>query len=53
MNDLVIAFLFLASVGVPVLMAASAVGGVFPVTDESGKPALDEPRFAVRVGELG
>ena len=53
MPDLVIAFLFLASLSVPVLQAALAVGGVFPVTDDPRKPALDEPGFAVGIGELG
>ena len=53
MSDWLSALLFVASLAVPVMMAASAVGGVFPVSDVSGKPGLDEPRLALGVGELG
>ena len=53
MPDLVTAFLFLTSLTVPVFQAALAVGGVFPVTDDPRKPALDEPGFAAGISELG
>ena len=36
MLDLLIALLFLAGVLVPSALAAAAVGGVFPVSDEVG-----------------
>ena len=37
MPDIVIALLYLAILAVPVLLASSAVGGVFPATDEAGR----------------
>ena len=36
MLDILIALLFLAGVFVPTALAASAVGGVFPVSDDVG-----------------
>ena len=37
MPDLLIAFLYMAILGVPVVLASSAVGGVFPTTDEPAR----------------
>ena len=42
MPDIWIALLFVAIVGVPVVLASSAVGGVFPVTDEVDYRELEE-----------
>jgi len=39
MLDIVIALLFLAGVFVPAALAASAVGGVFPASDDVGDKA--------------
>lgn len=45
MLDMLIAFLYRAILGVPVMLASSAVGGVFPVSDEPCQPR--------RISELG
>ena len=48
MPDIVIALLYLAILGVSVVLASAAVGGIFPVTDEPRRSGLDGG-----VGELG